>query len=89
MESIRTFLHFHKHLDEFKKRGAEVLGCSIDTEHVHKAWKAVEKAKGGLGTAINHPMLADVNKDIARRYGVLLEEAGVTVRGVVVIDKEG
>ncbi len=82
-------IDFHKHLEEFQKRGAEVLGCSIDTEHVHKAWKAVEKAKGGLGTQINHPMLADVNKDIARSYGVLLEDIGLTVRGVVIIDKNG
>ena len=82
-------LDFHKKLAEFTKRGAEVLGCSIDTEHVHKAWKAVEKAKGGLGTQINHPMIADVNKEIAKNYGVLLEDAGVTVRGVVIIDKHG
>ena len=82
-------IDFHKNLAEFAKRGAEVIGCSIDTEHVHKACKAVEKAKGGLGTQINHPMVADVNKAIAKSYGVLLEEAGVTARGVFIIDKNG
>ena len=82
-------IDFHKNLAEFTKRGAEVLGCSIDTEFVHKAWKAVEKAKGGLGTQINHPMIADVNKEIAKKYAVLLEDAGVTVRGVVIIDPKG
>jgi alkyl hydroperoxide reductase subunit AhpC len=82
-------IDFHKKLAEFQHRGAEVLGCSIDTEHVHKAWKAVGKAQGGLGTAINHAMISDVTKDIAKNYGVLLEDIGVTVRGVFVIDKEG
>ena len=82
-------LDFHKKLEEFKQREAEVIGCSIDTEHVHKAWKAVSKAQGGLGTPINHPMLADVTKEIVKNYGVLLEESGVTARGVFIIGKDG
>ena len=79
---------FHAQLKEFSDRGAVVLGVSCDTEHVHRAWKLTEKKDGGLGTAINHPLLADVNKDIARAYDVLLP-IGLPVRGVFIIDKAG
>lgn len=79
---------FHNQLSEFTKRGAVVLGVSCDTEYVHKAWKATEKKHGGLGTQINHPLIADVNKDIARAYDVLLPE-GLPVRGVFIVGKDG
>ena len=79
---------FHQQLQEFTDRGAVVLGVSCDTEHVHKAWKATEKKHGGLGTPINHPLIADVNKDISRAYDVLLP-IGLPVRGVFIIDKAG
>ena len=82
-------IDFHNHAEEFRKRGCELLGCSIDTEFVHKAWKTTGKAQGGLGTPINHPMLADVHKTVAKAYHVLLEDAGLCVRGVFVIDPKG
>ena len=81
-------IDFHKKKDEFKSRGCELVGCSIDTEHVHKAWKNTSKADGGLGTEINHPMISDIHKDIAKNYEVLLDN-GLCVRGVFIIDKEG
>lgn len=79
---------FHAQMKEFTDRGAFVLGVSCDTEFVHQAWKVTEKKHGGLGTAINHPLLADVTKDIARAYDVLLP-IGLPVRGVFLIDKAG
>ena len=79
---------FHAQLNEFTERGAVVLGVSCDTEFVHKAWKATEKKHGGLGTQINHPLLADVNKEIAKAYDVLLP-CGLPVRGVFIIGKDG
>lgn len=78
-------IQFHKQLDQFTKDNAVVLGVSIDTHHVHKAWKSTPKANGGLGTAINHPMLADVDKSISKAYDVLLPN-GLAVRGVFIID---
>lgn len=79
---------FHNQLSDFTERDAVVLGVSCDTEFVHKAWKATEKKHGGLGTPINHPLLADVNKDIAKAYDVLLP-CGLPVRGVFIIGKDG
>ncbi|KAF4676499.1 hypothetical protein FOL47_006137 [Perkinsus chesapeaki] len=80
---------FHNALSEFTSRNCVVLGASCDTEHVHKAWKNTEKKLGGLGTKINHPIIADNNKKLARDYDVLLENEGLAVRGVFVIGKDG
>lgn len=81
-------IDFHKLHDEFAKRNCAVVGCSTDTAHTHRAWKATEKSNGGLGTAINHPLLADVTKSISRDYGVLLDN-GLACRGVFIIDRQG
>ena len=43
---------------------------------------------GGLGK-LNHPLLADFNKTIARDYDALLEESGVALRATVIIDPNG
>jgi peroxiredoxin 2/4 len=78
---------FSNHIEEFKKRNVEVLGCSIDSTHVHRAWRNTKIEDGGIG-AISYSLIADVNKDIARSYGVLLE-GGMALRGTFLIDKDG
>ncbi len=80
-------LAFSNHIEEFKKRNVEVIGASIDSAHVHRAWRNTKTDDGGIG-AIGYTLLADVNKDIARSYGVLLE-GGMALRGTFIIDKEG
>ncbi|MCC7345345.1 MAG: peroxiredoxin [Deltaproteobacteria bacterium] len=79
---------FSQSIEEFKKRGVQVLGCSIDSQFSHLAWKKTPRAEGGLGE-IKYPLIADVNKDISRKYGVLLEGAGIALRGLFLIDEEG
>lgn len=80
-------LAFSNHIEEFKKRGVEVIGCSIDSAHVHRAWRNTKVEEGGIGN-IAYPLVADVNKDIARSYGVLLQD-GMALRGTFLIDKNG
>jgi alkyl hydroperoxide reductase subunit AhpC len=79
---------FSDRIDDFKKRGAEVLGVSIDSHFSHLAWIKTPRAQGGLG-GINYPLVADLNKAIAREYGVLLEGAGIALRGLFLIDRDG
>ena len=79
---------FSQGIEEFKKRGVQVLGCSIDSQFSHLAWKKTPRGEGGLGE-IKYPLVADVNKDISRKYGVLLEGAGIALRGLFLIDEEG
>lgn len=74
-------------LDEFKKIGAEVLGVSVDSEFSHLAWKKTARKEGGIGD-IKYPLVADITKQIAKDFGVLLE-GGVALRGTFLIDPQG
>lgn len=73
---------FSKRDKDFKALNAQVLGASIDSVYSHKAWM---KDLGSL----NYPLLSDITKEISRRYGVLLEDKGIALRGTFIIDPEG
>ena len=73
---------FSKRDSEFKSMNAQVLGASIDSVFSHKAWL---KELGSL----NYPLLSDITKEVSRKYGVLLEEKGIALRGTFIIDPEG
>ncbi len=78
---------FDHRLQEFKDRGAEVIGVSVDSHFTHLAWKQTPVDKGGIGN-VQYPLVADLTKSIARDYDVLTGEA-VSFRGTFLIDKEG
>jgi peroxiredoxin (alkyl hydroperoxide reductase subunit C) len=78
---------FSDRIDEFEKLGAKVVGCSIDSKFSHLAWKSTPRNKGGLGE-IKYPLLADLNKEAAFNYNVLLED-GMAARGIFIIDDKG
>ncbi|MCK4903450.1 MAG: peroxiredoxin, partial [Candidatus Marinimicrobia bacterium] len=61
---------FDHRLAEFEKRGVQVLGCSIDSKHSHWAWRNTDINEGGIGN-IKYPLIADIDKSIARKYDVL------------------
>ena len=74
--------------EEFKKRGVELLGISVDSQFSHLAWVETPKNKGGIaGTTF--PLVADLNKTITRDYDVEVEGAGIAFRAVFVINKDG
>jgi peroxiredoxin (alkyl hydroperoxide reductase subunit C) len=78
---------FDHRLDEFKKRGVEVIGCSIDSQFTHLAWKNTPVNNGGIGQ-VGYPLVADINHAICQAYDV--EAAGgVAFRGSFLIDKAG
>jgi peroxiredoxin (alkyl hydroperoxide reductase subunit C) len=81
-------IEFNRKLAEFKERGAEVVGVSVDSHFSHLAWKNTPVDQGGIGD-IQYPLVADLKKQISRDYGVLLEGGGVALRGTFLIDKEG
>lgn len=70
--------------EEIKKLGAEIISISTDTAFVHKAWhddsETIKKIK--------FPMLADPTGRVCRRYGTLIEEEGLSLRGTFIIDPE-
>ena len=78
---------FDHRLDEFKQRGVEVIGCSIDSQFTHLAWKNTPINNGGIGQ-VGYPLVADINHAICQAYDV--EAAGgVAFRGSFLIDKAG
>ena len=78
---------FDNRLAEFKSRGAEVIGVSVDSHFSHIAWKNTAISNGGIGQ-VQYPLVADLTKNIARDYDVLMGEA-VALRGTFLIDKNG
>jgi peroxiredoxin (alkyl hydroperoxide reductase subunit C) len=75
-------------IEEFKKRGVEVVGISIDSQFTHNAWRNTSINDGGIGP-VRYPLVADVNHSICQAYGVEHPDAGVAFRGTFVIDKKG
>ncbi len=78
---------FSHRYEEFQKRGVNVIGVSVDSQFSHFAWRETPVNKGGIGR-INFPLVADLTKNIARDYDVLLNDA-VALRGSFLIDANG
>ena len=78
---------FSDRVKEFEALGVQLLGVSIDSHFSHLAWRNTPRAQGGIGQ-IDYPLVADLNKDIARDYDVLLP-GGIALRGLFLIDKDG
>jgi peroxiredoxin (alkyl hydroperoxide reductase subunit C) len=73
---------FQVSLNKFEEKNAVVLGCSVDSPHVHLAWA---ESLGG----IDYPLLSDVHHSTSIDYNVYVEEDAVTLRGTFIIDPEG
>lgn len=99
-----TELHaFQAALPEFDKRNTVVIGASCDTPEVHFAWLNTAKDNGGI-EGVTYPILADSNRNLANRLGILdvtnesydeetgafqVEGDNVTYRATYLIDEEG
>jgi peroxiredoxin (alkyl hydroperoxide reductase subunit C) len=79
---------FSDRIEDFKEIDAEILGVSTDSKYSHKAWIETPADKNGLG-GVNYPLAADQTLKVARDYDVLIEEEGVALRGLFVIDPDG
>lgn len=84
-----TELHaFQEKLAEFEARNTIVIGCSVDSCYSHQAWLNTPKNKGGI-QGVSYPLVADLNKTIAKDYDVLFMQEGIAYRGLFLIDKNG
>ncbi len=79
---------FQDNLEEFEQREAQVIGCSVDSAFCHLAWMNAPRNQGGIN-GVTYPLVADLNKEIARAYHVLKEDEGIAFRGLFLIDKKG
>lgn len=79
---------FDHRIEEFKKRGVEVIGVSIDSVFTHNAWRNTAINDGGIGP-VRYPLVADMKHEICQAYDVEFDAAGVAFRGSFLIDEEG
>ena len=79
---------FSKRIKEFEGRDVQVIGCSIDSQFTHIAWRNTLVDDGGIGH-VAYPLVADVKHEICRAYDVEFDEAGVAFRGSFLIGKDG
>ncbi len=77
---------FSDAVDKFKEINCEVLGCSIDSKFTHLAWTQTSQEDGGV-SGTKYPLISDLNKSIARDYEVLIDEAGIALRGLFILDE--
>jgi peroxiredoxin (alkyl hydroperoxide reductase subunit C) len=78
---------FDHRLAEFKKRGVEVIGVSIDSHFTHNAWRNTPVDKGGIGQ-VGYTLVADLQHELVKAYDVEAD-GGVAFRGTFLIDKNG
>jgi len=79
---------FSDRYDEFAKLDTEILGVSVDSEYSHLAWIQTDRKAGGVGE-LRYPLVSDLKKEISAAYNVLDPAAGVALRGLFIIDKQG
>lgn len=75
---------------KFRALDCEVIAASCDSKYTHLAWINTDRARGGLGP-MQIPLVADPSHELARKYGVLLDDpadpdAGGSLRGLFIID---
>jgi len=83
------FVAFSEMAPELKKRNVELCGLSIDSNYSHIAW--VRNIEQNFGVKVPFPVIADLNKEVAMLYGMMMpgESKTETSRCVFVIDPNG
>ncbi len=79
---------FSDRAEEFEKLDTQILGVSVDSEFSHLAWVQTDRTSGGVGD-LNYPLVSDIKKEVSAAYNVLDPEAGIALRGLFIIDKDG
>lgn len=78
---------FDNRIEEFEKRETKIIAISVDSHFTHLAWKKTPVEKGGIGD-VRFPIVADLSKNIARAYDVLVRDS-IALRGTFLIDEKG
>ena len=80
------FIAFAEIYPELQKRGAELLGLSIDSLSSHIAW--VRNIEEKTGVKIPFPIIADLDRGVSTAYGMVHpgQSKTETVRCVFIID---
>jgi peroxiredoxin (alkyl hydroperoxide reductase subunit C) len=79
---------FSDRIEELNGIGAEVVGISTDSVHSHRAWIKTPRDQNGVAD-MNYPLASDVGGKLARAYNILVEDEGIALRGLYIINPEG
>src|ERR1043166_6250875 len=79
---------FSDRYQDFVDIGADIIGISTDSVYSHRAWLNTSRDKGGV-EGLKYPLGSDATKQVAADYGVLIQDKGIALRGLFVIDPEG
>lgn len=79
---------FSRRIADFEAKGVQVVGCSIDSQFTHIAWRNTPVNEGGIGE-VQYPLVADVKHEICKAYDVEFDTDGVAFRGSFLIDQSG
>jgi peroxiredoxin 2/4 len=79
---------FSDRYTEFAALNTEILGISVDSQFCHLAWIQSDRKSGGVGD-LNYPLVSDLKKSISTAYNVLDPDAGIALRALFIIDKQG
>lgn len=89
------FMHFEALNDEFERLNTKLLGLSVDSVSSHLAWLKNIREKidydGMSDIDVNFPLIDDLNRSIAKKYGMIQPKADSTktVRAVFIVDPLG
>jgi len=79
---------FSDRIEELNGIGAEVVGISTDSVHSHRAWIKTPREQNGVA-GMQYPLASDVGGKLARQYNILVEDEGIALRGLYIINPEG
>ena len=79
---------FSDRIEELNGIGAEVIGISTDSVHSHRAWIKTPREQNGVAD-LKYPLASDTGGRLARKYNILVEEEGIALRGLFIINPEG
>ncbi|CAE6395945.1 unnamed protein product [Rhizoctonia solani] len=82
-------LAFNRALPKFHELGVQLIGVSTDSEYAHLAWANTPAKAGGIGPDMKILLASDKSHKISRDYGVLIEDEGIALRGLFIIDPKG
>lgn len=80
------FIGFQRIFPELQELNTELIGLSIDSVHSHIAW--VRNIEEKFNVKIDFPIIADLNKEVAIKYGMLMagNQSTEASRAVFVVD---
>jgi len=79
---------FSDRYEDFQAVGTDVIGVSTDSVYSHRAWIQTPRSKNGV-EGLAYPLAADSTKKVSSDYGVLIQDKGIALRGLFIVDPEG